>query len=206
MAAPAVRSVDSVTLPRRIETPSEEPVAPPVQTREQLLPVHQLTGENLERLCVRLARLESDVEHCQLYGERGDEQHGIDLYARQHESRGYAVYQCKRVRRFTAASLKLAVKAFLNGRWADSGKRFVICTTANATQRRIADEIERQYALLKKRDCALSVWDAEELSRMLKHYPSVVDDFFGRSWVVAFCGEASTASFRHRLDNRQGIY
>ena len=57
-------------------------VLPPVVTKAQTLPCHQLLWENFERLVVRLASLDGDINHCRLYGVRGQRQHGIDLYAR----------------------------------------------------------------------------------------------------------------------------
>jgi hypothetical protein len=53
-----------------------------VRTRLQELPFGDLAWENFERMCLRLVRLEAEVEHCQLYGTRGQDQEGIDLYAR----------------------------------------------------------------------------------------------------------------------------
>lgn len=194
----------SLAVPSWLEIPPDAEVPAPVQTRPQLLPVHQMTWENFERICLRLARLESDVEHCQLYGERGEAQHGIDLYARQHDST-YVVYQCKKVKTFTATSVKAAVATFLNGRWAATASRLVICTSASTTRRAVADEIERQHSVLKSRGCDLLIWDSEELSRKLKELPTVVDDFFGRTWVTAICGEASALQLGRRLDNSQVI-
>jgi hypothetical protein len=63
-----------------LETPAAGPVAPPVKTRHQELPFEKLTWEDFERLCLRLARRDGDVEHCQLYGVRGQSQEGIDLW------------------------------------------------------------------------------------------------------------------------------
>jgi hypothetical protein len=69
-------------IPSWHHVPAEGGVAPPVRTRAQLLPLGALSWENFERLCLRLAQRESDVEHCQLYGLRGQAQQGIDLYGR----------------------------------------------------------------------------------------------------------------------------
>jgi hypothetical protein len=60
----------------------------PVITRPQELPFDRLTWENFERLCFRLVQREADVEHCQIYGERGQDQQGIDIYARSHSGTG----------------------------------------------------------------------------------------------------------------------
>lgn len=58
--------------PSYLEVPaSSTPLLPPVSTRAQDLPLEELTWENFERLCLRLARLEADVEHCRQYGTEG---------------------------------------------------------------------------------------------------------------------------------------
>ena len=76
--------------------PNAEP-PPPVETRTYPLPIGQLTWENFERLCVRIAELEADVEYCRQYGVRGQDQEGIDLFAWERARNSYTVYQCKRV-------------------------------------------------------------------------------------------------------------
>ena len=59
-------------IPSYLEVPaSSAPLPPPVSTRAQDLTLEKLTGENFERLCLRLARLEADVVHCQQYGTEG---------------------------------------------------------------------------------------------------------------------------------------
>src|SRR5712664_2065542 len=165
------------SIPSWLETPPLSQITPPVTTREQELPFEKLAWEDFERLCLRLARLEAHVEHCQLYGERGQEQGGIDLYARQKLTGQYSVYQCKREKDFGPAKIKAAVTRFLEGEWADKANTFVLCTqeSLRATQR--ADEFETQQALLKTRGITLLPWDKEELLSRLKDLPKLVDDF-----------------------------
>jgi len=69
-------------VPIDLELPPNIVVLPPVVTKAQTLPCSQLLWENFERLCIRLASLDGDIDHCRLYGTRGQRQHGIDLYAR----------------------------------------------------------------------------------------------------------------------------
>ena len=197
--------------PSHSSTPSEVPgwllvppsalEEPPVETRHQVLPFEKLTWENFERLCLRLAGLESEVEHCQLYGTRGQEQDGIDLYARYRDGSGYAVYQCKRVAELTAGDLRAAVTRFKDGTWAGSARRLVLCTSRASVRTQLASEIEAQAQQL--RPIEFAVWDSEELSRILKALPEIVDEFFSREWVRVFCGEAAASSLGDRLDGRR---
>jgi len=52
--------------------PLRDTIQPPVVTRPQLLPFHELSWEDLERLCTRLVASQSDVVDCHRYGVRGD--------------------------------------------------------------------------------------------------------------------------------------
>ena len=208
-SAPKVSEQKSVDgkgpLPSWLDIPPTGTVQPPVRTRTQLLPLQDLAWEDFERLCVRLARLESSIEHCQLYGTRGQRQHGIDLYARRTRSSDYVVYQCKRVARFGPTALKAAVTAFRRGTWFNSAKEFIICTTTDGSQTRTAEELERQQKSLRKRGILVRLFDRSEVSRLLNDEPSIVDDFFGRAWTEAFCGADAVEGLGRRLDAGQVI-
>src|SRR5262245_18282624 len=86
---------DRQEVPSWLELPPDTEVSPPVETRPQVLPLEQLDWDDFERLCLRLVRISGTVEHAQLYGTRGQDQSGIDLYARQ-EDGVYVVFQCKK--------------------------------------------------------------------------------------------------------------
>ncbi|MDE2886073.1 MAG: NACHT domain-containing protein [Chloroflexota bacterium] len=44
------------------------------------------------------------------------------------------------------------------------------------------------------------VWDIESISAQLRGHPELVDDFFGRQWVKAFCGKPAANTLGKRLD------
>jgi hypothetical protein len=71
------------------------PANPPVITRVQVLPFGELTWENFERLCYRLAGSAERVEYVARYGRSGQAQQGIDLFARMANGK-YEVWQAKR--------------------------------------------------------------------------------------------------------------
>jgi hypothetical protein len=188
-------------VPVELELPPEVVAAPPpVVSRASLLPSHQLTWENFERLCVCLARLEGEIEHCRLYGTRGQEQQGIDLYAKPRGQEKYHAYQCKRYQEFGAADIRNAVKAFREGSWSPRCSRFVLCTSASGVATELAEEYERQRTALAAENVKFLLWDAEEISRQLKTQPALVDDFFGRAWLSEFCGADYAAKHAARLD------
>ena len=162
----------------------------------------KLAWENFERLVVRLASLDGDIDHCRLYGTRGQKQNGIDLYARGKSSDKYRSYQCKRYDQITSVDIKNAVETFRKGRWFNRCSHFFLCTSASVVVTRLADEYERQRAVLKQEGIDFFIWDDEEISKQLKTRPTIVDDFFGRAWVDAFCGRESLAD-QARLDGAQ---
>lgn len=187
-------------IPSWLETPPSSVVNPPVKTRVQELPFGELAWKDFEKLCLRLVRLEADVEHCQLYGTEGQSQEGIDIYARLKSSSKYRVYQCKRVNKFGPAKIKKAVTKFLEGEWADKTETFVLCTKESLEKTDRAKELENQNDRLKEKGITLLPWDSHQLSMKLKDLPKLVDDFFRREWVKAFCGEEEAAKLGTRLD------
>jgi hypothetical protein len=108
-----MRSVDEDL--RYLRTPPESSVVqPPTRTRPQLLPFEELKPRDFERLCLRLADAESDVEYAQLYGVPGQRQDGIDVNARRRDG-SYVVYQARRVETITPGAIKGVVDDFLAG-------------------------------------------------------------------------------------------
>src|SRR5882724_7364086 len=203
--AKSMDSEDDKSIPRWLLTPGPVSVKPPVVTRPQDLPFHELAWEAFEKLCLRLVRVEAEVEHCQSYGTRGEDQEGIDLYARKRKGGVYQVFQCKREKDFDAAKIKAAVDRFLRGAWARKAKEFVLCSTESLVSRNRAEEFEKHWALLGSRGVELVSWSADQLSPKLKHLPEIVDDFFGREWVKIFCGENHAKSLGDRADVQLAI-
>jgi hypothetical protein len=186
-------------LPSYLSTPSSSEIPPPVETRAGGLPYESLRWEDFERLCLRCARNESDVVRAQLYGERGQDQAGIDLYARLMNGQ-YRVYQCKNEKEFGPAKIRAAVEKFLGGDWANSAKELVVCTRESLKPTQRSQEFERQANELSKKAITLTPWDSGALDELLKNQPELVDDFFGRQWVKLFCGEEVALNLGRRLD------
>ncbi|HEV8712734.1 MAG TPA: NACHT domain-containing protein, partial [Candidatus Binatia bacterium] len=143
------------------------------------------------------------VEHCQLYGTRGQEQSGIDLYGRKSGASQYTVYQCKRVRHFGPARIKAAVTTFLKGDWVGKTETLVLCTSESLVSKDRADEIEKQHERLQGSGVSLIPWDVDVLCEKLKAHPDLVHDFFGNAWVRSFVGEEAAKRLGRRLEPRQ---
>lgn len=170
---------------------------PPVETRPQLLPLAKLSWPAFERLCARLAKREADIQYCYQYGVPGQEQEGIDLYGRTASQR-FTTWQCKRYQSFSASDLRSAADKFLEGAWTSKTERFHICVTVAVEQRPLIDEVEKQINRFRERDIAFEPLGVVELSERLKSHPDLVDDFFGRPWALAFCGDVAVRDLKGR--------
>ena len=189
-----------LTIPAYLrELPESVVEAPPVETRIARLPCHQLSWQDFERLVFRLARKNADVEYCAPYGRPGQAQDGIDVYARL-SGGGHVCWQAKNRKNLSASDIKKAVDDFLNGKWAASAERFVLCVRASLADTRLQDTIEAQAARLLEQDIVFEGVDGTQLSEKLRCHPEIVDDFFGRSWLVAFAGADAAASLKRPLE------
>ena len=177
-----------------LDPPAAEFPSPPVETSEQLLPLDALRWEDFERLCLRVARLEGTPVGARRFGVKGQAQAGIDLYSELPSGR-YASYQCRRVASFGPGDITAAVDDFLQGRWSRKSDRFVLCTSKGAVRTELEEAIAKQRRRLRKRARSIDfeVWDAEELSLMLKDQGEIVRDFFGPVWADRFLGSWPTA-------------
>lgn len=193
---------------KRIENPSwltlpatQGLSRPPTRTQLQLLPFQELEWENFERLCYRLARTRSDVEHwAALYGSRGQKQDGIDIYARRPDAKLYTCWQSKRNSHLTPALLKAAIAEFEKGAWAAKSEEFVICSSTSIQDTKLQKEIEAQTSRLLANNLRLTVLGQTELSTELKDKSRLVRDFFGREWVRDFCEGSDCAHSADSLD------
>ena len=177
-------------------------IPPPTVTREQRLPFGNLTWENFERLCFRLAHRSGDVEDARIYGERGQAQDGIDLYVRR-ATGDYETWQCKRYQEVTPADLEKAVTKFLDGDWAKRTKRFRLAVASSLNSTELSKEIETQRARCDALKITFEPLDRDRLSVMLKEHPDLVDDFFDRPWVAAFNGPEAAAALSGRKLSRE---
>jgi tetratricopeptide (TPR) repeat protein len=157
----------------------------PVVTRTSELPLHALTWENFERLCVALFLKEAEVVDCRFHGRQGSQQDGIDLLASRRDG-GTSAIQCKRVKVFGPSDLSLAVSKFLKGPWVKRVDEFIICTSHDT--RLLTEAVERSRRRLYGHDISFTVLDSFMLSHRLRAYPDIVADFFGHAWMEVFCG------------------
>jgi len=65
---------------------------------------------------------------------------------------------------------------------------------------KIADAVVAAQTMLSKHDVAFEVLGQEQISTWLKDQPRIVDDFFSRGWVEAFCGPGAHLTIEKRLN------
>ena len=145
----------STRKPKRVENPgwlAAEPSGPgpnpPVITRPASLPFLELSWENFERLCYRVAQKAGEVEKVWAYGTQGHEQLGIDVLVRMKDGT-FETWQSKRHKTFGSSQLKAAVKHFLDGAWAGQAKKFILAVACEATNPKVVDAIEKARSDLK---------------------------------------------------------
>lgn len=209
---------EAAPVPAWLCTPPLAAPSPPTVTRAPLLPTDDLTWPDFERLCVRLLAAEVGGDGLssswlkgtgvtRLYGTPGQAQEGIDLFARDPlplgepaPDRHVVTLQSRRVRVVTVVGFENAVADFQRGRWESRTRQFIYATSASAVRIQLADTIEAQAIALAQAGVDLVVWDREAMSDMLRSQPRLVDDFFGRAWVEAFCGAHAASQLGSRLD------
>jgi hypothetical protein len=194
--------------------------APPIDTKAQVLPIGDLHWPDAERLFLRLLHAVRPVQYAKLFGVPGQAQAGIDAYARlpvdltdgETGGRNYITLQSRRVKSLTAARIKKAVDDLLKGEWAKKTAAFHFATSFDLQDTKLDAAIREQTERLAKLGITYVPWGVQEVSRLLKDQPRIVDDFFGRPWVERFCGPEAAQALANNLpqqdsrDLRAGLH
>ncbi|WP_223775367.1 hypothetical protein [Streptomyces sp. 135] len=160
------------------------PAPAPVIGKLEILPFNDLSWEDFERLQWRVMRDVEGLRHAQLYGDRGQEQYGLDIVALASDGSGTAL-QSKKYRRFGAAEIRAAVNKFRMTVRPFSVDRLIIGVAATVRSVRAVEELAVQRQALHP--IGLELWDAQELSYLLRGRPDIVIEFFGMPTAEAFC-------------------
>ncbi|MFI5923272.1 hypothetical protein ACIA8M_32720 [Streptomyces anulatus] len=165
------------------DAPSAPAPAPVIGKLEQL-PFNDLSWEDFERIQWRVMRDVEGLRHAQLYGERGQAQHGLDIVALAPDGSGTAL-QSKKYRQFGPTQIKAAVKTFRTTRRPFSVDRLIIGVARPVRTTKAIEELAAQRKLLQPIN--LDLWDSQELSHLLRGRPEIVIEFFGMPTAEAFC-------------------
>lgn len=173
---------------------------PPIRTNLQVLPLEDLDWSMFEELCLKLVQKEFSIYDSERFGKPGQNQQGIDIFAR-HNDGFYSVYQCKKYKRFTTDDLVKAISKFRNGKYASKSKKLYICTACELNDVKVQTALEEYKTLLKSNNIELIKWDKIQLSSLLKSYPDIVYDVLGAEYVKAFNGEEVFAQLFNISEN-----
>jgi len=155
-----------------------------VEARPQLLPIHELTPDDFERLLLRVAREVDGLRGLHKYGVPGQRQHGLDVVGFDAAGRPHG-YQAKRYASFTERDLAKAVEDYTRGERPIRVVRLVIGVATLAERTQIVDELAAQRE--RHPDLEVELYDQRRLSELLRDRASIVREFFGDLVVQRFC-------------------
>ena len=142
--------------------------------------------ERLEALLRKIARDVEGLRDVQIYGVRGQSQHGIDVVGVAADSSKHAI-QGKRYAEFTKADLTAAVNKFISerGEIPFTISRFVVATGCLADRTEITNELYRLQQTHS--DVRIELWHQRSISDMLRDRQDIVVEFFGDAVAQSFC-------------------
>lgn len=123
------------------------------------------------------------------YGKAGQAQQGIDLSGRRADGT-YVVVQCKDYQQFTAASLKAAMKKFVEGERPFGATQLIIAVSCKASSTQLEDELAAQQDA--NPDLSIKLWGAEQINDVLRERNDIVARFWTRETADTFCTAAPT--------------
>ncbi len=157
-------------------------------------PFRVMSDVRFERLCQDVAKAHG-FTNVHRYGKPGQPEHGVDF--RGTSPQGHLVaFQARQTAAVTASQLRDAVKCFSDGPLAEGVHTFVLCMSVEANDRNFQNKLNK---LQPQYPFEIEVWDSPELTRLLRDQESLVQTYFGRSWVTAFFGPDDVA--RRRLNS-----
>lgn len=151
-----------------------------------LLPTDRMPWESLETLLRKIAHDVEGLRDVQIYGVRGQSQHGIDVVGVAADGSRHAI-QGKRYIEFTKADLTAAVNKFITER-SDipfTISRFIVATGCLADRTEITDELYRLQQTHS--DVRIELWHQRPISDMLRDRQDIVVEFFGEAVAQSFC-------------------
>lgn len=180
----------------------EVPLLKPSLTTGAPPPFHQLSEYTFQDLCREVVAEEPNVSTCNVYGTRGQKQHGIDILAQRSANDGIDVVQCKCYEQFPPAEIIAASEEFL-AHWStvwshESVKRFILIVACDLIQPKRHAEILRQRKRFQEMGIQYEAWSAHDLQTRLRPHPSIVGRYLkseSEHWVKEICGP--TALYTH---------
>lgn len=169
------------------------PILDPGIRAGEIPPFHKLSAYTFEELCRDLFDAESSVATCEIYGDRGQTQDGIDLLAHRSNGNGIEVGQCKCYKDFPPRKISEVSDEFFEhwGRWSEENvKRFILFVACSLKTRQRQDEIIRQNKRFAEVGIIYEVWSGATVRNKLRPHPGIVATYLAprEYWVSTICG------------------
>jgi hypothetical protein len=152
--------------------------------RPDLLPIHELTPENFERLLLKVVEEVEGLREVHLYGLPGQRQDGLDGVGFDVAGRPVG-FQAKRYSLFSVRNLADAVDAYSSGRRPIRVVRLLIGIASEVRRTEILNELVAQRA--NHPELEIELYDRRRLSELLQDRPDIVRRFLGDAAVERFC-------------------
>jgi hypothetical protein len=152
--------------------------------RPDLLPLHELTPEDFERLLLKVVEEVEGLREVHLYGVRGQRQHGLDGLGFDPAGRPVG-FQAKRYRTFTARNLADAVDAYTSGEQPIRVIRLLIGVATEVRRTEILDELAAQRA--NHPELEIELYHRRRLSDLLRDRHGIVQRFYGDAAAERYC-------------------
>lgn len=153
-----------------------------------------------QQLCRDILHTEPDISGCEVYGQRGQMQRGIDVWASRRPDQKIEVGQCKRYGTLTARHVEQATKDFFAHWefWKTQGvRRFVLFAACDISSRKVQDAILRQRPIFWKKRIKFEAWGLNDLKGKLVSLRQNVQNLYGPDVADAICGTvAETPALR----------
>jgi tetratricopeptide (TPR) repeat protein len=160
----------------------------------QLPPFHELDEYTFQDLCRDIFDAEPSVATCEVYGTRGQAQHGIDLLAHRADGNGIEVGQCKRYENFTPRQIERVREEFFEhygSHWQRRNvKRFILFVAGDLSSTQHQDKILEERDLFAAFGIRYEVWSAAQIRNKLRPRFDIVSTYLqpAEHWVQVICG------------------
>ena len=166
----------------------------------QVPPFHEIGEFVFQDLCRDLFFEEDTIATCDIYGVRGEEQHGIDLIAMRKNGDGIEVGQCKCSRDFPPKQIREVSDKFFEhweNHWSKRDvKRFILFVASGLDTRQRQDEILNQRERFLRYGIVYEVWSAAQIRNKLRPHPTIVGSYChpAKYWKKEICGISTLTS------------
>jgi len=167
-----------------------------------------LEWKSFEQFCTDLLALRTDIVNAREYLQQGNDQQGIDIYAKEDGSDKLIVAQCKLKEYVSPQEVEEIIELFLKGAYKDETKEFILCTNYDFTKHRDEKAIADARARLAESGIELTVWDWRGISGYLRQnpQPGIVARYFGPELSLLFYGSIYTEYLKQYLKIDKPIY